>query len=177
MPFERTFINLLGPYGEYLAEVAAMAAVATVLGELTLAVGYRVNHQYLKRLTRDLIYYQRLSDQAEKTGDTTAYQAVNKEGNEVWGKLFFHKVALSAAALWPIFFALAWLQSRYATLDLPVPGTPLGLNYVVVFLFAYVGMRLLFSRISRRLPFFRTVLRLVDDDAAAYSETDPRTQR
>jgi len=169
-------LRFFDPYGTYLFEQIALAAVATVVGEITLALGYRINRGHLKKLSEEVTHYQNLSDQAEKMGDEAAFQAVNKAGNDVWGKLFFFKIALSAAALWPIFFALSWLQARYAHLDIPVPGTSMGLNYVVVFLLAYVAARIAFAKISRKLPFFRNVLRMVDADAA-YSETDPRTQR
>lgn len=165
-----------GIYGFYLLDVVALACLATFLGELTLAAAYRINRPYLRRLHEELAQYQSLSDAAEKMGDATAYQAVNKEGNDVWGRLFFFKIALSAAALWPVFFALARLQSRYADLDVPLPGAPFGLNYVVVFLLAYVAARIVFAKVSRKLPFFRSILRLVDSDAT-YSETTPRTQR
>ncbi|MEJ5349292.1 MAG: hypothetical protein WHS46_11465 [Desulfosoma sp.] len=165
-----------GSYGTYLAEVFLVAFLATLAGETTLALGYRINRRYLKKLSEDLAEYQKLSDEAERMGDETSYQAVNKVGNEVWGKLFFFKVALSAAALWPVFFGLAWLQARYRHFDLPIPGTSIGLNYVVVFLIAYVAARLMFSRISRKLPFFRTVLGMVDADAA-HSDTAPRIHR
>ncbi len=167
---------VLGPYGLYLVEVLVLAAAATLIGEFTLAVAYRINRRYLQQLNRELMRFQQLSDEAERLGDEAAYRSINKEGNDVWGRLFFFKIALSAAALWPIFFALSRLQSRYADLDVPVPGTSLGLNYVVVFLLAYVAARFLFAKLSRKLPFFRNVLRLVDADAA-YSETDPRTHR
>jgi hypothetical protein len=168
--------SLLGPYGLYLLEVFVLAAAATFVGELTLAAAYRINRRHLQHLNRELIHLQKLSDEAERLGDEAAYRSINKEGNDVWGRLFFFKIALSAAALWPLFFALSRLQSRYADLDLPVPGTSMGLNYVVVFLLAYVAARIAFAKISRKLPFFRNVLRMVDADAA-YSETDPRTQR
>lgn len=166
----------LGPYGPYLLEVIALCAAATFVGELTLALAYRINREHLRRLNDELARYQRLSDEAEKLGDTAAYQSINKVGNEVWGRLFFFKIALSAAALWPLFFALARLQSRYATLDIPLPGMSFGLNYVVVFLLVYVATRVAFSKIRRKLPFFRNVLRAVDADAA-HSDTAPRTQR
>lgn len=173
--FDRT-ASFLGPYGTYLLEVLVLAAAATFIGELTLALAYRINRQQLQHLKREVIRFQQLSDEAERLGDEAAYRSVNKEGNEVWGRLFFFKIALSAAALWPLFFALSRLQSRYADFDIPVPGTSVGLNYVVVFLLAYVTTRIAFSKVSRKLPFFRTVLRMVDADAA-YSDTDPRTQR
>ncbi len=176
MAFFQWLQNSLGPYGTYLASVFGLAVLSTLAGETTLAFGYRINRRYLKKLSEDLAEYQKLSDEAERMGDETSYQAVNKAGNEVWGKLFFFKIALSAAALWPIFFALAWLQARYSHLDLSIPGTSIGLNYVVVFLIAYVAARLMFSRISRKLPFFRTVLGMVDADAS-HSDTAPRTQR
>lgn len=176
MSFFQWVYSFLGPNGLYLAEVLCAAALATMAGEITLALSYRINRTFLKKLSQDVAHYQNLSEQAEKMGDEAAFQAVNKAGNEVWGRLFFFKIALSAAALWPIFFALAWLQNRYAHMEVRVPGTSFVLNYVVVFLVAYVTTRIAFSKVSRKLPFFRTVLRMVDADAA-YSDTDPRTQR
>ena len=56
----------------------------------------------------------RLSSEALSLGDKESYKACNKEGNDAFGQLFFNKFGLSAASLWPIFFALAWMQDRFA---------------------------------------------------------------
>ena len=74
-----------------------------------------------------------------------------------FGHLFFNKFGLSAASLWPIFIALGWMQGRFAEIGLPLPFFGWEINYVFFFLLNYIPARILFSRLKRRLPYFRGV--------------------
>ncbi|WP_073037548.1 hypothetical protein [Desulfacinum infernum] len=152
-------------YGLYVFHAASAAAVAVVVGECTLALAYWVQRSHLLSLRKQVAEFERLSKAAADQADPATYRAVNREGNEAYGKLFFFKVSLSAAALWPIFFALQWLQKRYAGVDLPLPGLGFGLNYVVLFLLSYIPLRILFSRITPKLPGFRKVHEILHRDA------------
>jgi hypothetical protein len=152
------------PLVDRLAVTFVLALLTVVVGEFTISMGYRINRKYLRKLTTRWETLQRLSQQALDAGDKASYRALNKEGNDVHGRLFFQKVALSAASLWPIFFALAWLQEHQPQAETPIPGTPYGMNYVVLFLICYILARVLFGRIKRRLPYFSRVQRMLAED-------------
>ena len=110
----------------------------------------------------------RLSEEALRLGDQASYKAVNKEGNDAFGQLFFNKFGLSAASLWPIFFALAWMQDRFSEIGLPLPWLGWEINYVFFFLLCYIPARILFSRVKRWLPYFRGV----HETLMSYEQTD-----
>jgi hypothetical protein len=69
--------------------------------------------------------------------------------------VFFNRFGLSAASLWPAFFALDWMQRHFAESGIAVPIYPTGANYVVVFLLCYILARIVFGRLKRHLPYFK----------------------
>ena len=105
-----------------------------------------MNKAHLDRLNARVEKMTRLSEEALRLGDEKSYKAVNKEGNDAFGQLFFNKFGLSAASLWPIFFALAWMQERFAEIGLPLPWIGWEINYVFFFLLCYILARILFGR-------------------------------
>ena len=140
------------------------ALVSVVVGELTISLGYRVNRSYIQGLNQEVKQYQSLSQEASALADPATYRAVNREGNEAFGRLFFHKIALSAASLWPIFFALQWLQDRYASQEILIPGTSWEANYVAAFLVFYILAKVLFGKLKTRIPYFRSIHRMLEED-------------
>lgn len=86
---------------------------------------------------------------------------MNKEANDAFGKVFFNAVALSAAYLWPVPFALGWMQLRFADVHIPLPFTPLAANYLVVFLLCYMLARLFFAAARPKLPYFSRIQRVL----------------
>jgi len=135
-----------------------LALLAVFVGEGTLRVVARVNRSHLARLEADLRKYHELSREAASRGDAASYKALNRQANSAFGHVFFNKFGLSAAALWPCFFALDWLQFRFSPRGVPVPGWPEGVNYVLVFLVAYLLARLVTGRLRRFAP--RLIARL-----------------
>ncbi|MEJ5358670.1 MAG: hypothetical protein WHT06_08345 [Desulfobacterales bacterium] len=129
-----------------------LAGIVVLLGELTLRIVARVNRDHLARLEAELKNYQELTREAERRGDAASYKALNRQANSAFGHVFFNKFGLSAAALWPCFFALDWLQARFDPGGVPLPGKPEGVNYVLVFLAAYILARILAGRLRRAAP-------------------------
>jgi len=152
---------------EFMASSLLAAFVSVVVGEVTISFAYRANRGYLRRLNREVEDYRRLSEEASLLADPETYRIINREGNEAFGRLFFHKIALSAASLWPIFFALDWLQDRYASKEILVPGTSWEANYVVSFLVSYVLARFLFGKVKKAIPYFRRIDRMLQEDMEA----------
>jgi hypothetical protein len=138
-----------------------LALAVVVVGEFTISLVFLANRRHLDNLNRRLQKFNDLSQEALRLGDETSYKALNKQANDAYGHVFFNKFGLSAAALWPAFFALDWMQSRFAETGIAVPIYPSGVNYVVVFLGCYVLARIIFGRLKRHLPYFGSQYRML----------------
>jgi len=134
------------PVWDYLAGTFLLASLAVAVGQGTLSLVYRANRKHLERLESRTEELSRLSSSALEIGDRKNYKGVNKEASDSYGELLFSRFGLSAASLWPAFFALAWMQTRFAQILIPVPWLGFNANYFVVFLFAYLLARIVFGR-------------------------------
>ncbi len=133
----------------------AIALLTTVIGEFTISVVFRINRKHLDTLNADLEKYSDLSQEAMRLGEEASYKALNRKANDTYGQVFFNQFGLSAASLWPAFFALDWLQGHFGRTGIPVPFYHHGVNYVVVFIFCYIAARIVFGRLKRHLPYFK----------------------
>ncbi len=145
----------------YLSGIAVLALGCVILGELSMGVAYRWNHVFLVRDSRSLVRLQNGSLRALQARDKEGYQALNREANDAFGKLFFTQVALAAASLWPLPFAMHWLQARFGDVffALPVTLPKIGdsVGYAFTFIPMYILVRILFGKLKGRLPFFRRI--------------------
>lgn len=137
---------------------ALIALWAVLLGELTLAVVYRVNRQEVTKTSDRTLYYHRQALQAKRCGDESAYRGINTLANDAFGKSFFLLIAMSMASLWPAFFAAAWLNARFGQIGFALPPWAGGieLSFLAPFVVLYVGMRWLMSRLK---PFLGRAIR------------------
>jgi hypothetical protein len=157
-PFLIILYRLTGnPMADYFLGTFLLALLAVVVGEFTISIVFKVNKAHLDKLNARVEKMKHLSSEALALGDQAGYKACNKEGNDAFGQLFFNKFGLSAASLWPIFFALAWMQERFAEIGLPLPWIGWEINYFFFFLLCYILARIFFSRIKRNLPYFRGI--------------------
>jgi hypothetical protein len=145
------------PVTDYFLGTFLLSFLAVLVGEITISLVFRVNRGHLEVLTARVNKMTRLSEQAVDLGDERGYRAVNREGNEAFGHLFFNKFGLSAASLWPIFIALAWMQERFSHISIPLPFLGWGLNYVAFFIVSTILARIIFNRLKPRLPYFRKI--------------------
>ena len=145
------------PLLDYFLGTFLLALLTVLVGEFTISLVFKVNRRHLEKLNSRVEKMSRLSSEALRQGDEESYKSVNKEGNDAFGQLFFNKFGLSAASLWPIFFALAWMQNRFSEIDLPMPWVGWKINYVFFFLLCYIPARMLFSRVKRWLPYFKGI--------------------
>ena len=143
------------PLTDYYLGTFLLALLTVLVGEFTISLVFKVNKAHLDRLNAKVEKMSHLSEEALRLGDEGSYKAINKEGNDAFGHVFFNKFGLSAASLWPIFFALAWMQERFAEIGLPLPWIGWEINYFFFFLMCYILARILFGRIKRKLPYFR----------------------
>jgi hypothetical protein len=149
---------------DYFIGTMVLAFICVIIGELSVSLAIRFNKRYLDSMSREMQEKERLSMEAYRVGDKESYKSLNKEATDVWGKHFFTMVAYSAGILWPIPFALGWMQTRFSEVefDLAFPlslvfGSSVG--YIFTFIPIYVLCRIIFKYMRPWLPYFRGVHR------------------
>jgi len=126
----------------WLVGTFILALWASVLGLLTLAVAYRVNRVYVKKVLTKTGYYHEQSLNAKAAGDEEAYTKINRLANEEFGRSFFLLMAMGMASLWPAFFAAAWLNERFGDISfLALPAWAGG--YHINFIGPFIGLYIL----------------------------------
>jgi hypothetical protein len=149
-----------------------LAMATVVIGELVLSLAIRFNRSHLQALTAEVVHHEALSVRAYGDGDKTSYKALNKAANDAWGRHFFTMAAYSAGMLFPVPFALAWMQSRFHGITF-LMGWPLNLlfgptvSYPFIFILTYILCRIIFKYIRPYLPYFKKVQIMLDSSGSA----------
>lgn len=155
-------------------------------GEISSIFIYRVNRAYYSKLNEKMVHMHNLSIEAIKLKDKENFKATNKWANEYFGKVFFAQAAFFAVSLWPVPFALGWMQSRFTGIDIvSVPmlsldfkqlslteiptdffsSTTLSLGYAFVLLTCYITMRYLLYKTRKYIPILCKIEELRERDA------------
>ena len=129
-----------------------LAAWAVLIGEITMAVVGRINRSAVSTNLDETMYYHEQSMKAKQAGDEKAYKGINKLANEAYGKSFFLLMAMGMAALWPAFFAVAWLDQRFGSIGFTLPAWAGGgeLSFTAPFILMYIFLRVAWSRIKKK---------------------------
>lgn len=150
MPFFRYPESSLAGY--YLG-VMVLSIICIVIGEYSISFAFRINRKMIVRDNNRIERFEKLSINALKAGDKSAFKACNGIANEAFGKSFFTQITLSAASLWPLFFALGWMQYRFSEVEFQMPfNVPLLGNtfgYFITFILSYISIRIITNRIRR----------------------------
>ena len=178
-PFLIFFYRITGvPLVDYFIGTFNLAFLCVVIGELSISLAMRFNKRYLDAMSKEIKEKEQLSIAAYNSGNKFEYQSLNKEATDAWGKHFFTMVAYSAGILWPIPFALGWMQTRFdgITFDIAFPLNLIftdGIGYTFTFLPLYVLGRILFKYMRPWLPYFKGVQKMLDatDKSAAAQKT------
>jgi hypothetical protein len=158
------------PLLDYFIGTGILSLLCVIIGEFTLSVAFRFNKAFIDQDSREMTRMQNLSLRALLAKDKQSYKAFNREANEAFGKVFFKQIALAAASLWPIPFALGWMQTRFMNIEfllpcrLPVVGETVG--YSFTFIPMYILAHILFGKIKHKLPYFKTTEKML----ASYKE-------
>lgn len=156
--FDTVFISFYqvtgNPLGDYFIGTFILALLAVLVGQVTLVMVFRANRNHIEHLDSRLATLNRLTANAMAMGDKDSYRSINQEANDTYGHVFFNRFGLSAASLWPVFFALAWMQERFAHIAIPIPPLGFKANYFVVFVVFYIAASILFRRTKRHLVDF-----------------------
>jgi len=134
-----------------------LALWSTILGQLTLAVAFRINRGHVSQAVQEMEDRHNQSINALRAGDNKAYRAINKLANEAFGKSFFLQLAMACSSLWPPACALWWLSTRFSQVrfDLPfsLPGIGDSVGYAFIFIPLYVLVRILSGKVKTYLSF------------------------
>jgi hypothetical protein len=155
---------------DFIIGTFVLALMAVIIGECTISFAYLFARKRIERVTDEAVKYQNLSIDALTSGDKEAYRAANQLANDAFGHSFFMQIALSAAFLWPICFALAWMSYRFADLEFPAPYLHFSLGYIAAFLFLFVGAYFVFKPVKYRIPYFRRIKKMLDASSHAAKE-------
>lgn len=182
MTFESIYLIidniLITPYRMDIPSVAAfwigtsiLAIWCIILGEICMSLGYLWNRKYYNGLNKEMIRMHNISIEAILRKDKKIFKSSNEWANEYFGKVFFAHAALFAISLWPVPFALGWLQKRFSGIDIhTIPVLNFGLEYPFVFISAYIILRYLFSKVRKYIPGFKRVDQIKEDDASESGE-------
>ncbi|MCB2217722.1 hypothetical protein [Desulfofustis glycolicus] len=170
----QTFLTLIDPWlivpyravapavAGYLLGTTILALYCVVIGDLSATLVAFLNRGYLSKLRRKMEHHHHLSEKALMMGDKESYKAVNKQGLDAFGYSFSMGAALFCVSIWPMPFALAWLNSRFAEAPLQLPATlPLlggrELHYFTSFLLLYILARIGYSLIMGRVAWYKAI--------------------
>jgi hypothetical protein len=156
---------------DYFLGTMMLAFLCIILGELSISLAIRLNKHYLDSISNEMKEKERLSIEAYRSGNKSDYKLLNKEATDAWGKHFFTMVAYAAGILWPIPFALGWMQTRFQDVAFEI-AFPLNLvfgdtvGYTFTFIPLYILCRILFKYMRPWLPYFKGVQAMLDDKQA-----------
>lgn len=142
----------------YYFGTAVLSLISVILGQMTYCWAYRRNHRFFSVDNRDMVHMHNLSIRALGAKDKKAFTSCNKQANDAFGKFFFSQVAIGISSLWPVPFALGWMQARFAQVDFSLPFTIPVVGSTVGFMFTffpiYVLVYMLFGKIKHKIPYF-----------------------
>lgn len=160
-------------------------------GELSSILIYRVNRAYYSRLNEKMVHMHNLSIEAIKIKDKANFKAANTWANEYFGKVFFAQAAFFAVSLWPVPFALGWMQTRFTGVDIIsipmislnfemfsltnlstdfISSTTLTLGYAFVLLTSYIALRYMLYKTRKFIPVLRNIEAMREEDAELISD-------
>jgi len=135
-----------------------LALQCVILGDLAASLVMLINRKYLRKMQDSMDRHHTLSEEALKRGDKESFKAVNKQAMDAFGHSFSLGAAIFCVSIWPMPFALAWMNTRFfdSPLDLPVNLPFLGstIEFFPAFLLLYIATRLLYSSILSRCSWY-----------------------
>ncbi|AOY58844.1 MULTISPECIES: hypothetical protein [Desulfococcus] len=154
------------PIVDYFIGTFVLAFMTVVIGEICVSLAIRFNRSHIDGMKQEVARKEKMAFSAYAAGNQSGYKALNKEATDEWGKQFFTMAAYSCGILWPIPFALGWMQTRFGGVEFAVgfPFSLVGLEsvgYLFSFFPIYVGCRILFKYMRPWLPYFRGVQKML----------------
>ncbi len=152
---EESWVGFL--FGSLILNLACV-----MLGDVTSILARRLNRKVYGAYHDEMVKHHNLSVKALRTSDKEAYKAVNKQAHEAFGKYFFSQAGAFALSIWPLPFALAWMEMRFGgiPMDLPfaIPGVGKSVFYPFFFIPIYIVVRISYGKLMRMSPVYRRIL-------------------
>jgi hypothetical protein len=127
-----------------------LACWAVLIGELTLALVFRINRRHVDAANKEMQDRNRQAMNALKAGEKRIYKGLNDLANEAFGKAFFLQVAMGASSLWPAFLAAGWLERRFGEVPILLPGSMGDVTYEAGFIAIYLMTRIGWVQLKKR---------------------------
>ncbi len=157
-------------FPDFLIGTFLMALIAVIVGEFAISVAYLGARRSIEENTDNVARYQNISVDAIEAGDKSAYKSANKLANDAFGKSFFQQIALASGLLWPIPFALGWMDYRFSEVEFNLAFTDHTVGYAFAFFPLYAAAYLVFKRIKPHISYFRRIQRMLDHSATRNQE-------
>ncbi len=165
---------LIAPFRLFLSPIlgfwfgcSVLALYCIVLGELSFLIVYIFNRNFYIELNQGMTEMHNISVEAIRRKNKQIFKDANWWANEYFGKVFFSQMALFAVSIWPVPFAMGWLQLRFSGIAVHIlAGVDFG--YGFVFLSVYIVLRIGFSKIRRKIPILKKLdeMRQADGEKA-----------
>jgi hypothetical protein len=151
-----------GPWAGFLLGSLLLNLACVVLGDITSILARRLNRKVYGAYHDEMVRHHNLSVKALQNANKDAYKAVNKQANDAFGKYFFSQAGAFTLSIWPLPFALAWMEMRFGgiPLDLPfaIPGVGQSVFYQFFFIPIYIAVRISYGKLMRRVTAYQRVL-------------------
>jgi hypothetical protein len=151
-----------GPWVSFFLGMTFLNLLCVIMGDVTSLSVRRMNRKVYGKYHDEMVRHHNLSVQALRNSDKAAYKAVNRQAHEAFGKYFFSQAGAFTLSIWPLPFALAWMELRFGglplTLPFSVPGVGDSVLYPFFFIPVYIAVRILYGKAMRRVPFYQRIL-------------------
>ena len=156
--FIAPFRLLSSPAAGYLLGVVILALQCIIIGDLSATLVTWFNRQYIRKIQGEMTRHHDLAEMALMQGDKESYKAVNRQALDAFGHSFSLGAAIFCVSIWPMPYALAWLNLRFADapLELPVSLPLVGneLGYFPSFLLLYIVVRMVYSLLMKNFSWY-----------------------
>ena len=142
MPYRFIENPMLG----FLLGSSILAVYCLIIGKICSWIVGKINYDRFKSDHRQMIHNHNQSLRALLAKNKAAYKAFNNEANDAFGKFFFSRMACGMATLWPVFFSLAWLNSRFADIEFYLPYHLGTVRYAFFFIALYIIFMIILGR-------------------------------
>ncbi len=146
------FRLLAEPVTAFWLGSAILALVSLLLGQSTVKIAMYANGAFLNQHVQDARKFENTYLGMLKNGEARHDRSgVNGLANEAFGKAFFMGISISAASLWPVFFAAGWIDSRFTGIRLPLTGFENGLSNVAPLVITYIALYIVYANAIKSL--------------------------
>jgi uncharacterized membrane protein (DUF106 family) len=140
------------PITDFLLGTFLLSALCVVIGNVSIKLAFKINRRFISKRDEEFLEFSRKAESAAKRGEKKIWKRLNQSANNLFGKKMFFQFILGAASLWPIFFALAFMEYRFGHLRFPLPYIENGsIGYLLIFLLEYLVARIIIKNGSRKI--------------------------